>query len=216
MIVGVFCEYSATVRDAFAKEGHEAWSIDILPTEGSPDRHVVGDAREYVERYGWKTPRGKDFDLIIAHPPCTYLALSGIHWNNRIEGRKAKTEEALEFVRFFLEAPVPMIALENPVGVISTYIRKPDQYIQPWEYGHPEAKKTGLWLKGLPRLTPTNVLEPIAYQENGKTPRWENQTPSGQNKLPPSEDRWKKRSLFYTGWAEAMAQQWGGLNHEHE
>jgi site-specific DNA-cytosine methylase len=199
MRVLVACEFSGTVREAFAARGHDAWSCDLLPTE-QPGQHIQGDVIEVLSD-GW--------DLMVAHPPCQYLAVSGIHWNNRIEGRREKSELAIEFVRQLLDAPIPMIALENPSGIISTHIRKPAQFIQPWQFGHPYSKMTGLWLTNLPLLQPTEVLEPPAYQENGK-PRWLNQTPTGQNKLGPSPDRWKKRSLTYPGIAEAMAIQWGG------
>lgn len=202
MRVLVACEYSGTVRDAFLAAGHDAMSCDLLPTEADGP-HYQGDVRDILDD-GW--------DLMIAHPPCQYLALSGLHWNYRIPGRKEKTREALAFVQLLLDAPIPRIALENPVGAISKNIRKPDQYIQPWEYGHPESKKTGLWLVNLPKLEPTNILTPTRMQENGVSPRWDNQTATGQNKLGPSPDRWKKRSATYTGIAEAMAQQWGGLS----
>ncbi len=200
MNVLVACEFSGIVRDAFTVRGHNAWSCDLLPTE-SPGKHYQRDVLEILD-LGW--------DLMVAHPPCTYLALAGIHWNNRIPGRKEKTSKALEFVRSLLNAPIPHIALENPVGIISSKIRKPDQMIQPWQFGHPESKKTCLWLKNLPRLVPTNILTPTRFQENGR-PRWENQTPTGQNKLGPSVDRWKLRSITYQGLAEAMAAQWGAL-----
>ena len=160
-----------------------------------------GDVRDLLTPGRW--------DLMIAHPPCTYLCLSGLHWNNRIPGRREKTAEALGFVRELLAAPVPCIALENPVGAISRHIRKPDQIIQPWQFGHPESKQTALWLVGLPLLQPTRVLEPEAFQLNGR-PRWRNQTATGQNKLGPSPDRWKIRSETYPGIARAMAEQWGG------
>jgi hypothetical protein len=138
---------------------------------------------------------------------CTFLCSSGLHWNRRRPERAQQTEEALDFVRFLLDLPVPRIALENPVGCISTRIRKYDQSIQPWMFGHPESKKTCLWLRGLPLLQPTNILPP----RGGDVRRgWENQTPSGQNKLGPSVDRWKLRSITYAGIAAAMAQQWGG------
>lgn len=194
----VACEFSGVVRDAFARRGHEAWSCDLLPTE-SPGRHFQRDVREVLRDF--------TFDLLIAHPPCTYLTSAGIHWNNRIPGRRAKTWAALRFVEELLNAPVPHIALENPVGVISTYIRPSDQIIHPWQFGHPYAKQTALWLKGLPLLQPTDVLEPDDFQVNGR-PRWWNQTATGQNSLGPSPDRWKKRSVTYLGIAEAMADQW--------
>ena len=142
---------------------------------------------------------------MVAHPPCTYLAVSGLHWNKRKPGRAALTEEALEFVRLLLDAPIPRIALENPIGCISSRICKPDQIIHPWQFGHDASKATCLWLKGLPLLKPTDVLP------GGRSARRANQTASGQNKLPPSPDRWKLRSLTYPGIAEAMAKQWGDL-----
>jgi hypothetical protein len=140
---------------------------------------------------------------MVAHPPCTYLCSSGLHWNKRRPGRQALTEQALLFVQTLMDCPIKRIAIENPTGCISTRIRKPDQIIQPWMFGHPESKTTCLWLKNLPLLHPTNVLV--------KSPgsRWDNQTPSGQNKLGPSSDRWKLRSLTYPGIAAAMASTWG-------
>lgn len=199
MRVLVACEFSGTVREAFTARGHEAWSCDLLPTERSGP-HIQGDVLAVLAD-GW--------DMMIAHPPCTYLALSGLHWNNRIPGRREKHDAALKFVRALLDAPIPRIALENPVGAISRHIRRPDQMIQPWQFGHDASKLTCLWLKGLPRLVPTRIVEPPARQSNG-SPRYSNQTASGQNKLGPSPDRWKLRSLTYPGIAEAMAEQWGG------
>jgi len=143
---------------------------------------------------------------MIAHPPCTYLSVSGMHWTKRGLRDPQLTEDALEFVRLLLDAPIERIALENPVSVISSRIRKPDQLINPWQFGHDASKKTCLWLKNLPQLQPTKIIEPRII--NGKK-RWGNQTDSGQNKLGPSEDRWKIRSETYKGIAEAMAQQWG-------
>lgn len=234
MRVLVACEFSGIVREAFAARGHDAWSCDLLPSE-QPGNHYQGDVLQLLngciceyapdggggnvppEDVRWEPPVGcarhgyKHWDLMIAHPPCTYLTLAGLHWNYRIPGRKGKTEEALEFVRLLLDAPVPLIALENPVGCISTNIRKPDQKIQPWQFGHDASKLTCLWLKGLPQLQHTKVLEPPALQTNGKSPRWSNQTPTGQNKLGPSADRWKLRSVTYQGIAAAMAEQWGNL-----
>lgn len=193
------CEFSGRVRDAFLQQGHDAVSCDLLPTE-SPGPHIQDDIKAVaLEQY----------DLLIAHPPCTYLTSAGLHWNGRVPGRQEKTEEALAFVRYLLDAPVERIALENPVGAISSRIRKPDQIIHPWQYGHPESKQTCLWLKNLPALVPTEVLTPPGVQKNGR-PRWTNQTGTGQNKLGPSKNRWKERSLTYTGIAEAMATQWGG------
>jgi hypothetical protein len=189
MRVLVGCEFSGTVRRAFQRLGHDAWSCDILPAEdGGP--HIQGDVRDVLND-GW--------DLAIFHPPCTHLAVSGARHFHRKQEEQA---EALEFVRTLLDAPIPRIALENPVSVISSRIRRPDQIIQPYQFGHPESKKTCLWLKGLSPLRPTDEL-----QNRG---RWENQTPSGQNKLGPSPDRWKIRSKTYPGIAHAMADQWGG------
>lgn len=193
MRVLVACEYSGRVRDAFIAKGHDAVSCDLLPTD-APGPHHQGDVRDAL---------GQGWDLMIAFPPCTYLCSSGLHWNKRVPGRAAQTQDALDFVRLLLNAPIERIALENPVGCISTQVRKPDQVIQPWQFGHPESKTTCLWLKGLLRLTPTKVLDKPA------SGRWENQTASGQNRLGPSEDRWKLRSLTYPGIAKAMADQWG-------
>jgi hypothetical protein len=190
----VACEYSGTVRDAFVALGHDAMSCDILPTD-SPGNHYQGDVRD-VMNDGW--------DMMICHPPCTYLSVSGIHWNNRGRGW-GETEKALDFVRLLMGANIPRIALENPVSIISSKIRKPDQIIQPHQYGHDASKATCLWLKNLPKLTATESIQPRIV--NGKT-RWANQTDGGQNKLPPSKDRWKLRSTTYKGIAEAMANQW--------
>ena len=145
------------------------------------------------------------FDLMIAHPHCTYLCASGIHWNNRGRGWK-ETEKALEFFKLLLTAPIPKIAIENPVGIVSSRIRKPDQIIQPHWFGEDASKATCLWLKDLQKLTPTGYVKP--RRVNGK-PRWGNQTDSGQNRIAPSSDRWKERSRTYPGIAAAMAAQWG-------
>lgn len=196
MRVLIACEYSGTVRDAFARLGHYALSCDLLPTDqGGP--HYQGDVQDILHD-GW--------DLMIAHPPCTYLCSSGLHWNKRTPGREELTLESLEFVRLLLNAPIPKIALENTIGRISTAIRKPDQTIQPYQFGHDASKSTCLWLKGLPLLMPTQHIEPRLV--DGKK-RWGNQTDSGQNKLGPSEDRWKIRSTTFQGIAEAFASQWG-------
>jgi hypothetical protein len=197
MKVLVACEYSGTVRDAFIRAGHYALSCDLLPTDSPIGDHYQGNVLDILD-HGW--------DLMIAHPPCTYLCSSGLHWNKRTLGRAAKTEEALEFVQVLLDAPIPKIALENPIGCISTRIRKPDQTIQPYQFGDDASKATCLWLKGLPPLRATQFVEPRIV--NGK-PRWANQTDSGQNRLPPSADRWKIRSETYVGIAEAMVSQWG-------
>lgn len=198
MNVLVACEFSGIVREAFVARGHRAVSCDLIPTEQAGE-HIIGDVRCHLND-GW--------DLMIAHPPCTYLSVSGLHWNTRIPGRAELTEEALAFVQTLFDAPIEKIALENPIGIISTRIRKPDQIIQPYQFGHPESKQTALWLKNLPLLVPTNELTPTRFQPNGK-PQWDNQTPSGQNKLGPHKDRWKDRSRTYQGIAEAMAAQWG-------
>jgi hypothetical protein len=195
MRVLIACEYSGAVRDAFAAQGHEAMSCDLLPADnGGP--HYQGDVFDIIDD-GW--------DLMIAHPPCTYLCSSGLHWNKRKPGRAEKTELALEFVQRLLEVPIERIALENPVGCISTRIRKYDQAIQPWMFGDDASKNTCLWLKNLPHLVPTDIVEPRIV--DGKK-RWSNQTDSGQNRLGPSEDRWKIRSATYAGIAAAMASQW--------
>lgn len=195
MRVLVACEYSGRVRDAFIALGHEALSCDFLPTD-SPGPHYQGNVLDVIDA-GW--------DLMVAHPPCTYLCSSGLHWNGRTPGRQALTDEALDFVRLLLNADVPRIALENPIGCISSKVRKPEQIIQPWQYGHDASKATCLWLKGLPLLTPTEIVAPRVI--NGKG-RYGNQTDSGQNKLAPSADRWKLRSETYQGIATAMATQW--------
>jgi len=197
MRVLVACEYSGTVRDAFIRAGHYALSCDLLPSESTIGDHYQGNVLDILD-HGW--------DLMIAHPPCTYLCSSGLHWNKRKPERAQHTEEALDFVRTLLDAPIPKIALENPIGCISTRIRKPTQTIQPYHFGDDASKSTCLWLKGLPYLLPTDFVEPRMV--NGKR-RWANQTDSGQNRLPPSPDRWKIRSETYVGIANAMAKQWG-------
>jgi site-specific DNA-cytosine methylase len=171
------------VRDAFIAAGHEALSCDLLPTDAQGP-HYQGDVRDVLND-GW--------DLMIAHPPCTHLAVSGARW---FKDKQAEQAEALDFVRLLLDAPVERIALENPISVISSRIRKPDQIIQPWQFGHGETKATCLWLKGLPKLTPTDIVD-------GREAR--------VHKLPPSADRWKIRSTTYKGIADAMAKQWGAL-----
>ena len=193
MRVLVACEYSGTVRDAFLALGHDAMSCDLLPTD-SPGPHYQGDVREIL---------GNGWDLMIAHPPCTHLAVSGAKWFDK---KKSQQDEALEFVRLLLSAPVPRIALENPVSIISSRIRKPDQIIQPYEHGHEATKTTCLWLKGLPLLAPSNIVGKGARHvtKSGKSlPEWYN--------LPPSADRWKLRSATFPGIAKAMAEQWGNL-----
>jgi hypothetical protein len=188
----VACEFSGRVRSSFAELGHDATSCDFLPTE-IEGPHYQGDIRVILND-GW--------DLLIAHPPCTHLSVSGARW---FKDKKHEQEEALDLVRLLLECGIPRICLENPVSIISTRIRKPDQIIQSYQFGDPEAKKTCLWLKGLPHLVPTNILP---KPECGY---WSNQTPSGQNKLGPSPTREKERGRTYWGIAKAMAAQWGNL-----
>ena len=198
MRVLVGCEYSGTVRDAFIRAGHDAMSCDLLPSE-APGPHYQGDVFDIIND-GW--------DLAIFHPPCTYLSVSGVHWTTRGLRDPKLTEDALDFVQRLMDCNIPKWALENPVSIISSRIRKPDQVIHPYEFGHDASKKTCLWLKGLPALRGTGYIEPRIV--DGKK-RWANQTDSGQNKLPPSADRWKIRSATYKGIAEAMASQWSNL-----
>lgn len=186
MRVLVACEFSGTVRDAFARRGHDAWSCDILPTE-KPGNHYQCDVLEVLD-YGW--------DLMVAHPPCTYLSCSGNRWMKNNPARAKERERALEFVNALMAAPIHRIAVENPVSVISSRIRKPDQIIQPWMFGHGELKATCLWLKNLSLLEPTNIVP-------GRTARI-HRMGSGPN-------RSKKRSITFPGIAEAMAEQWGCL-----
>ena len=193
MRVLVACEFSGTVRDAFAALGHDAWSCDILETE-RPGNHYRCDAREVL---------GLQWDLLIAHPPCTHLAVSGARWFERRRkqvampwGCEDPQGEAMLLVSAFMDAPIARIAIENPVSVISSKIRRPDQVIQPWQFGHGETKATCLWLKNLPPLEPTKI-------ETGRANRI--------HMMPPSDDRWRDRSRTFTGIAAAMASQWGAL-----
>ena len=181
MRVLVACEFSGTVRDAFRARGHDALSCDLLPTE-QPGPHYQGPVEDIL---------GDGWDIMIAHPPCTHLAVSGARW---WKDKRREQAAALDFVRLLLAAPIPRIALENPISIISTAIRKPDQIIQPWQFGHGETKATCLWLCGLPPLVPTNIVP-------GREARI--------HKMPPSPDRWKERSRTYAGIAAAMAAQWG-------
>jgi len=181
MRVLIACEFSGRVRDAFIAKGHDAVSCDLLPTD-APGPHYEGDVNDLlVERW----------DLLIAHPPCTHLAVSGARW---FKDKKEEQKEALDFVRLLLNADIERIALENPISVISSQVRKPDQIIQPWQFGHGETKATCLWLKNLPRLVPSNIVE-------GRE--------AIVHIMPPGPDRWKLRSLTYQGIADAMAAQWG-------
>lgn len=224
MRVLIGCEFSGRVRDAFLDKGHDAISCDLLPTD-VPGPHYQGDIFDIID---------DGFDLAIFHPPCTYLTVSGNKWfkpefADRFPTRHQDREDAIEFIMKLANCDIPKIAIENPVGVLSTRWRKPDQIIQPWMFGDAESKKTCLWLKNLPKLVPTNIVEPLYYKnEDGTDYRdsggarysvthylagrghgiYKNQTPSGQNKLGPSEDRAKIRSLTYLGIAAAMADQW--------
>lgn len=216
MRVLVACEYSGRVRDAFLSRGHEAMSCDFLPTDVEGPHHC-GDVTEVI---------GDGWDLMIAHPPCTYLTIAA-EWaykdkqTKKIkpgtligQARRDAREEAIRFVLALANAPIQRIAIENPVGVLSSRWREPDQFIQPYEYGEDASKKTCLWLKNLPRLVPTRLFSPrLALSPDGRSHsfRWGNQTDSGQNREPPSEDRWKVRSTTWQGWADAMAEQWGIL-----
>ena len=190
MNILIACEYSGIVREAFRKKGHNAWSCDLLPTE-ILGQHIQADIMDvlYNEDVFFKGIP-KKWDLMIAHPPCTHLAVSGARW---FKDKQKEQAEALEFVRRLLNAPIPKIALENPISIISTHIRKPDQIIQPWMFGHGETKATCLWLKNLPKLKETN-----------RVPGREAKV----HRMPPSKNRWKERSRTYLGIAEAMAQQW--------
>ena len=183
MKVLIACEYSGTVRDAFASCGHTAMSCDLLETE-SPGWHYQGDVRDVLDA---------SWDLMVAHPPCTHLAVSGARYfaEKIADGRQST---ALDFVRLLMNAPIPRIAIENPISIISSRIRKPDQVIQPWQFGHGETKATCLWLKNLPKLKPTRIVE-------GREQRI--------HKMPPGPDRWRERSRTYKGIAAAMADQWG-------
>jgi hypothetical protein len=180
----IACEFSGVVRRAFRARGVDAWSCDLLPADDASPYHIQGDVRNVLAD-GW--------DLMIAHPPCTHLAVSGARW---FKDKQAEQTEALRFVQVLMEAPIERTAIENPVSIISSRIRKPDQIIQPWQFGHGETKATCLWLENLPPLRPTNVV-------SGREARI--------HKLPPSADRWKLRSVTYAGIADAMADQWGAV-----
>lgn len=198
MKILICCESSGVVREAFRAKGHDAWSCDILPADDGSEFHLQGDCRDFLS---------DDWDMFGFHPPCTYLSVSGIHWNDRGRGWD-KTWDALNFVKFLMQRREPWY-LENPVSIISSYIRKPDQIIQPYQFGEDASKKTCLWLNGLNPLTidPENYIEP-SITEDGKQ-RWSNQCDKGQSKLWPGRDRWKVRSKTYAGIANAMAAQWG-------
>ena len=190
MNILVACEESGIVRDAFLQRGHNAISCDLVSSSAAGP-HIIGDALDAIA--------SQQFDLLIAFPPCTHLASSGARWfpAKRADGRQ---QDAIQFVRALMAANIPQIAIENPVGVISTQIQRPSQIIQPWQFGEDASKKTCLWLQGLPLLTPTNIITKLRYA---------NQTPSGQNRLGPSPTRAAERSRTYQGIADAMAEQWG-------
>ena len=185
MRVLVACEFSGTVRKAFERNGHTVTSCDLLPADDRAHNHVEGDVLDVLRA------RGAAFDLMIAHPPCTHLALSGSRW---FKDKATEQAEALDFVRALMDAPIARIAIENPISVISSKIRKPDQIIQPWQFGHGETKATCFWLKNLPALVPTQVVD-------GRVAR--------VHRMPPGPNRWKERSRTYDGIAAAMANQWG-------
>ena len=177
----IACEFSGIVRDAFIKKGHDAWSCDLLPSEGNGN-HIQANVMDID-----MTP----YDLVIAHPPCTYLSSSGARW---WETKQVEQRKAIYFFLWLVNLPNQMVAVENPIGLMSTLYRKPDQIIQPWQFGHGETKATCLWVKNLPLLEPTNIV-------NGRKPRVHHE--------PPSKERWKNRSRTYQGIANAMAEQWG-------
>ena len=191
MRVLVACEFSGVVRDAFLKAGHDAVSCDLLPTE-SPGPHIQDDVMKHLDD-GW--------DMMIAHPPCTYLCNSGVSWLHKQPDRWFAMGLARQFFDTLLNAKIPRICVENPVPHGHAKLPKYTQTIQPYQFGEDASKRTCLWLRGLPRLRPTRII---------KKDRYANQTPSGRNNIPPSADRWKERSRFYRGIADAMAEQWGG------
>ena len=197
MKVLVACEYSGIVREAFASKGHDAWSCDLLPTDQPSNKHIQGDVLEIINN---------DWDLIIAHPPCTHLSVSGAaRWAEKVaDGRQ---QAAIKFVEDIWNANCPFIAIENPVVALSTRSKlgKASQYIQPYEFGHAEQKKTGLWLKGLPKLIPTDVIDVSNLPDNQR---------QRLHYLPPSKDRWKIRSTTFQGIADAMADQWSNVDQQ--
>lgn len=186
MEVLIACEFSGVVRRAFRAKGHNAWSCDLLPSEDDSEYHIVDDVFMHLHGAG-----PNSYDLIIAHPPCTHLAVSGARW---FKDKKNEQEKAIKFFMQFTQDWAPKLCIENPIGIMSTKFRKPDQIIQPWQFGHGETKSTCLWLEGIPKLVPTNIVE-------GREARI--------HKMPPSKDRWKERSRTYEGIAKAMAEQWG-------
>jgi len=203
MNILIGCEESGIVRDAFRKLGHDAWSCDILPCSGNPEYHLQMDVFDAIKLKQW--------DLAIFHPPCTYLTITGNKWmkpefKERFPEREQQRKDAVKFFIDLYNSDIPRIAIENPVGVMSTEFRKPDQYVQPYYFGDPHSKKTGLWLKNLPLLVPTNIVEPqfYIYKNGGRDPIWHVET----LKLPPAE-RSIARSKTFQGFANQMALQWG-------
>ncbi len=182
MRVLVSCEFSGIVRDAFAARGHDAWSADLIPSE-KPGQHIIGDIRVHIDAGQW--------DMLIAFPPCTHLCVSGARW---FKEKQQEQKEAIEFFMFFANSKIQKIAIENPIGIMSSKFRKPDQIIQPWQFGHGETKATCLWLKNIPKLQPTSVVD-------GRVAR--------VHREPPGPERWKNRSRTYEGIAKSMAEQWG-------
>ena len=207
MHILIACEFSGVVRDALLKIGHDAWSCDLLPTEGTRSgNHIIAehdlhllDIADGGTFFGYDIRTGREgthyrkWDIMIAFPPCTHLAVSGARW---FKDKQEEQKHAIDFFMALVGAPIPKIAIENPVGIMSTKYRKPDQILQPWQFGHGETKATCLWLKGLPKLEPTDIVD-------GRKPRVHHE--------PPSPDRWKNRSRTYHGIAEAMAEQWGKI-----
>lgn len=202
----IACETSGMLRQRFARLGHVAVSVDLLPADDGAieGTHRVAPLTQDILNEGW--------DLIVAHPPCTCLAASGLHWNRRIPGRAERTAEAINFVRMILDAPCPRIAVENPVGALGTAIRPADQIVQPYQFGDDASKRTALWLKGLPllRARPEDRVPGrwVRLPSGREVERWANQLDSGQNRLAPSPDRWKQRSKTYPGIADAMVRAW--------
>ena len=186
MRVLVGCEESATVRDALRALGHDAYSCDLQGTRGDSAWHITGDIFQAIKKRG-------PWDMMICFPPCTHLAVSGAKW---FKNKVVEQREAIHFCRDLMERDIPKIAMENPIGVLSTAYRKPDQIIQPWMFGHAETKATCLWLKNLPKLVPTDILPPPYHARI--------------HRMPPGPNRARDRSVTLTGIAQAMAEQWGG------
>lgn len=212
MNILVACEFSGVVRDAFRRRGHFAMSCDLRPDAAGSPYHLRMDVRDVLD--GYRRPGA--IDLVIAHPPCTFLSVSGLHWNARRPERAAQTEAGIDFARMFFDFAAQTgcrMAIENPVGILSTRIRKPDQTIQPYQFGADASKRTCLWLQNLPALVPTRRIpgRRVTLPDGRTVERWSNQTDSGQNRLGPSPEREALRSMTYPGIADAMAEQWGSL-----